>query len=1234
MALTLDATLATAQDSISRMPLVEITSSPTVADIPFDGTFFTGESTNEFQPFIINHSSGVSLLVYCTTASMIYAYTNPEGTQFTSLALPAESGTWGVSCAEMPSGNIAIVYFRTNGANFELRQRIITPAGVPVSNALIATWAATVATSHAWLIYDPVNVRYNLFYAKQSSSNYYIYKRTSTNFSTWTAESAITLTGLLTTRKTSSPSIMQLANGDWWLFFDYVSTIAGTVEVSNIYYIVSSDQGTTWGAPVAFTSNTSINETYKHPVGLQKTGAELIVAYTKEQAILKLDNNDSSIVVVKNIDYNAATNKLYIYDVYYPVADSNCLVEIDCTSWSETNRWDRATIPSVHTSVRGPNWSSGMVSGSGRWHPLSDQWQMSVIDSDNDTIKHYHFVDNATYGVTANISYAGQTPYLNIDSKPVVKIRGVRVDPATDRMWIMLLDDYGLHNYLHWGYIDLNEVGPGYTFTIVHKSDGTFDRMETTTCYMFGISFLDGLVYMSGRYSSVIAPGRLLVFDINGGLYRQFVGGGEDSQYPFDGPNSAYLYDNGCIYMGFPYRADNGQAERRGLCKIELANSSISYFRPTYSELDDYKFNCIVKGPENTLLISSDYGLAIFDTVDFSWQLRSLTDTPQLYRNAFTSLVYDPDHEMIYANNGGSVWETGIVGLPVQGILKTSYYYSGLPSGGSWEFTSQGKLVQGINDYDAVLTMSPPNPNVMIAFWENKKTSGKLSLKWDTEIPPFDLSPYLVSEAEITLERDITNAPNRLAFTCSHGHLFDPHNRKSLLSNLLRKGRKIIIRWGERISGVDFWQNAGTFNVLEARTSYQKGIYTDIKVVCEDQRTIWGDKHIYATDYYQAFPEAVLADLLEQNAGLSAGQISIPNIVGRAQLDHQWIDTTLAEVVEQICNRFGYYGTMDANGNFTLRRISNTATVDHVYPDTTKIISFTPEDKYSDFTNRVTIQGQSRDFIEVIYPEERVGQMSGTVGWWGYKNDFTVRYSEDESRRCINPRLQIIESTTSLGFAISRISIFSGFSGEDMTESISYEDPNQKYCVVTVEAPDMTAALAETAIGTIASLYIPDGVVSVGGGQTIRIGSALTGIGMLGMSTILGSTGNYQYEIYAQPLGKVRRSLQASANDTTHQADIGNVIEKKVEDPLCYTQSDCQLVADFELMVASLQRSRVKLTKIAHLQDQEGDTIQIPHPYTGDTLKLLIVALNRSYKKATGPDSDGYFLDEIEGWVL
>ena len=94
------------------------------------------------------------------------------------------------------------------------------------------------------------------------------------------------------------------------------------------------------------------------------------------------------------------------------------------------------------------------------------------------------------------------------------------------------------------------------------------------------------------------------------------------------------------------------------------------------------------------------------------------------------------------------------------------------------------------------------------------------------------------------------------------------------------------------------------------------------------------------------------------------------------------------------------------------------------------------------------------------------------------------------------------------------------------------------------------------------------------------------------------------------------------------------VVPKKYEDSMCYTVDQCQLVADFEGLITQLQRKRVKFSKITHLQDEDGDTIQFPHPYTNIAMKVFITDLTRRMKISDSPNGEGYWIDDIEGWVL
>jgi hypothetical protein len=134
---------------------------------------------------------------------------------------------------------------------------------------------------------------------------------------------------------------------------------------------------------------------------------------------------------------------------------------------------------------------------------------------------------------------------------------------------------------------------------------------------------------------------------------------------------------------------------------------------------------------------------------------------------------------------------------------------------------------------------------------------------------------------------------------------------------------------------------------------------------------------------------------------------------------------------------------------------------------------------------------------------------------------------------------------------------------------------------------------------------------------------------------ILSGIVNYQYEIWARPYGQQRLGCEGQANDVELQALIGRIVEKKIDEPLAIDPGQCQWLADHELMIEMAQRNRVKFEKIAHLQDEEGDTLVVPHSYSGRSMTVFVTDLTRSFRIPTGAANDkGGFTDGIEGWKV
>jgi hypothetical protein len=308
-------------------------------------------------------------------------------------------------------------------------------------------------------------------------------------------------------------------------------------------------------------------------------------------------------------------------------------------------------------------------------------------------------------------------------------------------------------------------------------------------------------------------------------------------------------------------------------------------------------------------------------------------------------------------------------------------------------------------------------------------------------------------------------------------------------------------------------------------------------------------------------------------------------------------------------------------------------------------VDFSSDDEFSDFTNQVIVTGRERSNIEVLHAEEMVGTLNGTLGWWGCKQTFDVHYSPDHSRKCRYPRLNILESATSLGFKLAQLVYYSPMvmpatllgllkpNTTLLTESITFISADETYCTITVTVPNLIPALI-VAISEWAFAHFVFDFAAVY--VTIPFGRLIEATWMFITMQIISAMANFQYEIWARPIGTTKRSVQGQADDADLQAEIGDTITQKLEDPLCYSAGDCTFVAQQEIMVHKLQRKRVTFSKIADFRDEVGDTIQINHPYTGAAMKVFITDLKRTMVISSPSDSGSNEVptDSIQGWVL
>jgi hypothetical protein len=1252
MAIALGAELAAAQDEQSRKPIVEIVSSPSRSDIPFDGQFLTAETFQEYDPSVISHSSGRMVIAYVyyqgTTSGIKLVRTDAERTEFFTTTLPLytyiQNEIKSVSICEMTNGHIGMVLLVHNktSSRYYLVRRIYTVEGAAVSDADIAYWTSSTYTSKAWVQTIGENA-YLLVYGKASGSDFYIYKRTSADYLTWSNESALSIGGLTSTWRLSNPSLIKISTGDIWLWFDALEQVgANNEELTNIYYSVSTDNGDTWADAVRVTDYNTFAQRANRPVAVQKTAAQMQLLFNRIAGAMHMDTNTAgwsgNSVAVLLLHFDSVARKLYFVAGTRQNICVDRIIKIDIDSWTVEQYWDTTTTPAISPAISYPDrdWTpylnnaycdENLIALFGE--SVDYKGAIFLLDGNTNTITTYAFCNFAKYGITQNVSH---------DIPAEGAIRHVQVDKKNNRLYVYWSAVGTLYTRVGLGYIDLKEPGPMYGFNkVLHNYDVGIKHSDNMGLSSAADHFShvypddDYFIISWSNYSSYL--GGTLVFILSTGALYKFYRRSTHDNYPRHGLYSC-IYHANRLWGSFIYESGYGEDTKRGLCEIDFETDNIRYHRPTYQTWDSYRLGAtgnnsamIAISPHEILIATNVSGVVKFDTISETWVEYSNRTIPGFSKDGddrgYVNVAYDPVEGLVMTGKRNILisW-VGLTMFPIEGDLRQTQFKIGSDSGG-WDFGPSAQLIQGYRDYNATGAAEPGSTTAMYVFWTNENAIKKKSIKWDKDGSQIDLTEFVIGE--VATRKSIDGSPSSLSFSVSHGHLFDPYNQASLYSIMLRKGRKLALRFGEKIDGSSYWMDAGSYYVTGTSFYLERGQYPEMKVEAEDRRAIWQQHHVYATEIYNTGPKEILTDVLQKQAGLTLGDIAMPDFVNSAPIEMQWIETTMDEIINQICHRFGYYFRFNQSGKATARRIVNMGDPDHVYPDNTKLFRFTPDDRYSDFTNRVTVQGQENTFTEVTFEEERVGFLNGTVGWWGYKKTFDVWYSEDRSRRCVHPRLHVLETATSIAFQLQ------GKITESLREGtmVGYQD---RYCIVRVEAPNLTPQLI-TAIALVgAGLSLGDLSFPMGG-MTVPVGKVIEKAGLIWALMILASTGNYQYEIWAQPKGQVRRSIQATWDDIPHQNEINAIVEQKIDDPLCQTVSACHFVANFEGMIVQMQRRRVLIEKVAHLQDEDGDIIRVRHPYSGQTVDLFVTSLERRFKKSTGAN-DGYFIDQIEGWVI
>ena len=1062
-----------------------------------------------------------------------------------------------------------------------------------------------------------------------------LYKTTaSAPGNTWSTAAELAISGILASRKKLDTCLLRQADGSIWLFFTYMSAgDTDTTAVYNLYYSKSSDDGATWSTAVELTSFTTPSEIARRPVAVQKLATEIALAYDSVRTSLTMDKSnpywtDENQQGIRHLHFNSATRKLYIAYGYQYVGTKSLfgILRIDVDTWMLDRYWNGNTVPQIPLAFREQHVFEFCGGGktvicAGNGNNAYTQ-QILWLNDESNTINVISLIDDTKYGYTKNVT-----------DLPEGHFGTPKYDDISKTLYFSCNDDYYWHPRINLCRIDLSAPKDTYDVTLV----GTQVPVDPggTSEKTLALDRANGyLIYSNGPLSSYDCS--TWIFDINGaGLIKHYNYQADIMpKFPRYGGRDAVIHNNKLYMCQCQYTADYSQSSYWGLFSVNLASDAVEWYSPV-SVLGgvprDANLNNIkVAGDLLIIGVGESASVLIFDIATGIWLLYNNTTMPGLFPSALTTgwaiFDYDEAAEMVYLGASDPLYWTGVVAFPLQGKIEQTQYIRSLYSGGFWVFGAPSPLVRGTRDYSAALA-SEPDTNALYTFWTCWNSSAGEQLYWDKEAGMLDLSAGLVRGQAIEQTRSIDGQPGKLTFALDKGHLYDPHNQASLLSRYLKKGKKITLRWGEKINGVDTWQEGTSVYVLTGvKLSYKRGNYPVISVECEDRRTLWENLGIVASVYYSGItPDAALSNLLQSYAGIAQTDMDLSAMNGENVLYYQWLDTTLKAAVESITNRYGYYMDVSlADDRIRARRISPYNSLDHIYSTAANLLEFSPDDSYSNLTNRVTIIGEGRTPIDVETAEESIGSESGTLGFFQHKQVHRIYYSDDHQKRAVRPRLEITQNVSSIGFKM----------GGKMKQWISAVDPSGHWVEVTSEGPNLMPVLVGAIALFVTGKSQPPAVGMISEPAESKRGSWMKDAGLYIALQCLAAVGNYAFTIYACPMGEMYQTFEASADDAELQNDLrGTIIETRLEDPLVYDVNQAQQVAQRELWILQAQRRRVKFSKTAHLQDDAGDTLQVPHPYTGAPLKLFVTNLTRNMTIPVNSGS-GEYTDSIEGWVL
>lgn len=1247
MAVSLPVEILNAQDEMERSPLVRIATTELIEAIPFLGNYFTDSTTQETLSSLLSLNDGRIFSIYARGATLIVSFTDIDRNIWSEKAVSVSADSiQGIDIVQLVNGDIGIILtyyeddedFQTSGNR--LGYLITDTYGNVVTGlTMIEEYPSGTYPKDPTVILFANNTYRMVYSLYNTNLTWEVKSRTSSNFTTWSSESAVLINPLLNTREIGGFDLFQTVSGFLILFFHYASFTKNNndINVFNIFFMESLDLGNSFDEPIPITAYTKWGMSCINPTAAEKADGRIRLGYTDHRVVLSADsstpnwdltctnfNNNNS----TNLHFDPNTRLLYSYAIYfYTGMKSICgIIVIDVDTWEVIRKYDQSTTITFHEIFNEQHVWALTDKGDGQYICFSCDWGVCIIDDYLKVTHEYWFRDFPTEMISRNVSTEGT-------------VKSTYVDASSSKVYVLLGDGT-------IGYIEINQGADSdsgeFSFILIGQVSFTQVQMmyQPSINLILGINAI-GINFWSPLSSHANYEGKFLLIDIhNGSVIKEYTMSSH-GDFPYGGLKY-HTYCDGCIYGAFPYTTIYNQEYNTGLVRINLNSDQIDYLKPTwdYSQYDGSTntsngFKEMLTTSKGVIVIATyatPGGVTTFDTNSEEFTLFTGSTVygfePEEDTSGCFSVAFDEREQQIFTGSIDTILTDAFIGVRSFNILG-SFDKGRLIIGqnfGDWDWVEDQRLT--IENYESDMSIVIDRDDVIWATWVSSDLL-QTSAKWGMEQYSMELTDFIAADKPLSISWTLEDT-GKLSFTLAEGHLFDPNNLSSVYNTLLKKGKTISILFGESVDGTPYWTNHGEYIVDTIKLSYSRGSYPLISVTCGNKDLMWDNVQVIASERYNTDnPEQMTHLLLMEYTGLENNDIVVNPYPYRHHVNYQWVDTDFKSLLSEILDHFQSAPYFNHEGKFVPKPIKTSGDPDHIYTDTDKIIKFTPDNNYSSYTNLVTVTAEGDYFVGVTYPEELIGTLAGSGGWW--EDDIkTIRiyYSKDQTKVCHNPRFVILES-------IKDFKILWMESGGD--EYLSNVAEDNTWCEVTIEFPGLMEVLIAL---IIAYLALGATAAACGFGVVVDLpcGPFILALSLLGalIYYLLGQVCSYSYEIYGRPVGEEKQTVSGFAEDLNFRAEIGNlVVEDEYSDPLCFNSAMCTQVAEYELKLVQAQRREVSFEKIAHLQDEICDIVQIKHPYSGWDMKVFITELTRTYTRPKkGSSVGGAFIDSIKGWKV